>query len=161
MTTTGWRTMLEAETDYVKDLATRWQSYSYVSAGASLVLAMIAASMHGYSINGAAVIGEKASYGLAVAIFTLGCAGYAVFQFVGRRLQRDLDQARVESVASEGRAAPDDKYVRVAAGGEWFLLRRADWDRLQLPVGDLAKITLEFAPVSRVVLTVNGAPVYA
>ena len=161
MTPVAYRTMLEAEQDYVKDLATRWQSYSYVSAGASLVLAIIAASMHGYSINGAAVIGRNASYGLAIGIFMLGCAGYAVFQVVGRKLVRDLDQARVESVASSGRAEPADAYIRVAAGGSWFLLRRADWDRLALPVGELATVTLEFAPASRVVLTVNGSPVYA
>ncbi len=159
--TAAWRTMLEAEVDYVQDLATRWQSYAYVSAGASLVLSIIAASMHGYSINGTAVIGEKASYGIAIAIFGAGCLGCAVFQFVGRRLRKDLKEARVESVASKGRAAPADKFVRVEAGGMWFLLRRADWDRLALPVGELADVTLEFAPVSRVVLTVNGAPVYA
>lgn len=161
MTQTGWRTMLEAEIDYVKDLATRWQSYSYVSAGVGLVLAIIAASMRGYSAHGAAMVSKELAYGIAGAIFGAGCLGCAVFQVVGRRLLRDLDLARVESVASSGRAEPADTYVRVAAGGAWFLLRRADWDRLALPVGELANVTLEYTPSSRVVLTVNGSPVYA
>jgi hypothetical protein len=153
--------MLEAEADYVRDLATRWQSYSYVSAGAGLVLAIIAASMRGYTIHGESIVSPGTAYGIAMAIFGAGCAGCAVFQFVGRRLRRDLEQARVESVASSGRADPAEKYVRVAAGGAWFLVRRADWERLALPAGDLDRIALEYAPASRVVLTVNGAPVYA
>lgn len=161
MTSRAWRTMLEAETDYVRDLATRWQSYSYVSAGVGLVLAIIAASMRGYSAHGAAMISRETAYGLALAIFGAGCLGCAVFQVVGRRLLRDLETARVESVASSGRAEPAEKYVRVAAGGAWFLLRRADWDRLALPVGELANVTLEYTPAGRVVLTVNGSPVYA
>lgn len=161
MTAPGWRTMLEAEIDYVRDLATRWQSYSYVSAGVGLVLAIIAASMRGYTAHGAAMVSRNLAYGIATAIFATGCLGCAVFQVVGRRLLRDLDQARVESVVAPGRVEPADKYVRVAAGGAWFLLRRADWDRLALPVGELHSVTLEFTPASRVVLTVNGSPVYA
>ena len=161
MNAVAYRTMLEAEIDYIRDLATRWQSYSYVSAGVGLVLSIIAASMHGYSSHGAAMIGRGTAYGIALSIFTAGCLGCAIFQIVGRRLLRDLDLARVETVASNGRAHPSDQYIRVAVGGAWFLLRRADWDRLALPVGELTAVTLEFTPTSRVVLTVNGAPVYA
>ena len=161
MTAVAYRTMLEAEIDYIKDLATRWQSYSYVSAGVGLVLAIIAASMRGYSAHGAAMISREVAYGAAAAIFGAGCLGCAVFQVVGRRLLRDLDLARVESVVAPGRAEPSEKYIRIAAGGAWFLLRRADWDRLALPVCVLAQVTLEFTPASRVVLTVNGSPVYA
>lgn len=160
MTAMTWRALYAAEEDYVRDLATRWQTWSYVSAGAGLVLATIAASMHGYVVAGFAGIGPSVAYGLALAIGGGGLVLCGVLQVVARRILADLATARVETVAADGRAEERGKYVQVAAAGERFLLAKADWVRHALPLGS-APFTLEFTPVSRVVLTVNGAAVYA
>lgn len=154
-----WRTLHAAEEDYVRDLATRWQTWSYVAAGAGLVLAIIAASMHGYLVPGFTGLGNNVSYGLAGVIGGGGLLLSAILQIVARRLARDLASARVEAVVAEARAEAHGKYVQVAAAGERFLLARPDWLKTALPLG-AAHLTLEVTPVCRVVLTVNGLPVY-
>lgn len=154
----AWRTLLEAEADYVKDLAVRWQTYSYVAAGTALVLAIIAASMRGY-LAGGARIGNAVAYGLAGAIAATGAALCAVLQVVARRLLRDLATARVDAWEGEGRAEPKGRYVLFHAGPERFLIQLTSWDRAGLPLGG-QRARIEHVPVTRVVLTLNGAPTY-
>lgn len=158
--TAAWRTMRAAEEDYVRDLATRWASWSYIAAGGGLVLAIIAASMRGYAVPGFAQVSAAVSLGLAGTIGGTGLVLCGVLQSVARRLRSDLALARVDTVAGDATATAAGKYVTVAAAGTRFLHPREDWERRGLPLG-AARLELEVTAVTRVILCVNGSPVYA
>ncbi len=159
MTAGTVRTLHEAEVDYVKDLATRWQSYSYVSAGVGLVLGLIAGSMRGYVVGGSLEVSGQVAYGLAIGLLATGGLICGVLQIVARRLGRDIEAARVESLQAQGRAEAAKGYVYLDAAGRRFMLTRSAWERLGLPLGP-GTFQVEYTPVSRVVLTVNGLPAH-
>lgn len=153
------RTLYEVEADYLRDLATRWQSYSYVAAGVGLVLGIIAASMRGYVVHGVAMVSGPVAYGLSVAIMGAGFILCGVLQIVARRLFRDIETARVEAVEAEAVAHVVKSYVYLDVPGERYLLQKTAWDRTGLPLGELP-VLIEFTPGGRVVLAINGSPVY-
>lgn len=153
------RTMYEAEVDYVRDLATRWQSYSYVAAGVALVLGIIAASMRGYVVHGVAMVSGAVAYSLAAIIMGTGFTLCGILQVVARRLFRDIEAARVDAVEAEAVAHVVKSYVYLDVPGDRYLVQKAVWERLGLPLGDLP-VLVEFTPGGRVVLAVNGSPVY-
>ncbi len=154
------RTMYEAEADYVRDLATRWQSYSYVAAGVALVLGIIAASMRGYVVHGVAMVSGPVAYGLAAVIMGTGFTLCGILQLVGRRLFRDLEAARVDAVEAEAEAHVVKTYVYLEVPGDRYIVTKSAWDRIGLPLGRIP-VLLEVTPGGRVVLAVNGTAVYA
>jgi hypothetical protein len=152
--------MYEAEVDYIRDLATRWQSYSYVAAGVGLVLGIIAASMRGYVVHGVAMVSGAIAYTLAAAIMGTGFTLCGVLQVVARRLFGDIDAARVDAIEAEAVAQVVKTYVYLdVPGDDRYVVQKSVWDRIGLPLGELP-VLLEVTPGGRVVLAVNGTPVY-
>ena len=153
------RTMYEAEVDYMRDLATRWQSYSYVAAGVGLVLGIIAASMRGYVVHGVAMVSGPVAYTASAVIMGTGFTLCGILQLVARRLFRDIDAARVDAIEAEAVAQAVKTYVYLDVPGDRYVIDRSVWERIGLPLGPLP-VLLEITPGARVVLAVNGSPVY-
>jgi hypothetical protein len=154
-----YRALAETEIEYLRSLATCWQSYGYVAAGSGLVLGIVAGSMRGYVAGGAGRVSAAVAYGAAAVLFGGGALLCAVLLAVARRILKDVEQARVERVEGRAEAEPDAKFVRLTIGRQRFLMRREAWDRLGPPSpGDTLRV--EFAALTRVVLTVDGRPAY-
>ena len=154
------RTMYEAEADYIRDLAVRWQTYSYVAAGVGLVLGIIAASMRGYAAtSGMAIVSGTVAYGISGVLFAIGFSLCGVLQFVARRLFGDIASARVDALEGEANAREQKEYVVLDLPTTRFMLRKTEWDRAGLPLGRVP-LVLEYTPGGRVILAINGTPIY-
>lgn len=153
------RALEEGELEYLRDLMTRWQSYSFVSAGVGLVLGLIAGSMRGYVVGGAAQISSTAAYSLAAALIVSGALGCWIMQVVAKRIARDLEASVAVQVKTPLTSRLSGSYVLLDTSGPRFRLTRTGWERAG-PQGTGADRTLAIAPFSRVVLAVDGRAAY-